>query len=164
MLKNEILVALQKFLEEHSVEQVYELQECKYINIDHDLSMDDLEGFLEENKSPSFAMNLFSFIDSSGRSDVEIYKKAGIDRKLFSKIRSNPSYKISKKTAIALALALELNKNEAEKLLYSAGFSLSKSNTFDLVILFCIENEIYNLDDVNYALHQLGLNTISKYE
>lgn len=76
-------------------------------------------------------------------------KKAGLDRKLFSKIRSNPNYRPRKQTIIALALALELNINEADELLQAAGYSLSQSQTFDLVIEYCIKNQIYNIHDVN---------------
>jgi len=100
---------------------------------------------------------LFSFIDKKGVSDPDIYKKAGIDRRHFSKIRSNPDYRPGKNTVIALALALELNKKETDKLLSSAGYSLSDSDTFDLVIQFCVEKKIYDIHDVNQALDYFSL-------
>ncbi len=73
------------------------------------------------------------------------------------KIRSNPDYRIGKNTAIALAIALELNEKETDNLLGSAGYSLSDSETFDLVIKFCLEKKIYNSDDVNQALVYFSL-------
>ena len=100
---------------------------------------------------------MFSLIDKKGASDPDIYKKAGIDRRHFSKIRSNPDYRPVKNTVIALALALELNKKETDKFLSSAGYSLSDSDTFDLVIQFCVEKKIYDIHDVNQALDYFSL-------
>lgn len=82
----------------------------------------ELEEFIKINRKPSYAKVLFSFIDKKGKKDSDIYKKVGIDRRHFSKIRSNPDYRLGKNTAIALTIALE-NKNEAEQLMSAAGFS-----------------------------------------
>lgn len=117
----------------------------------------DFDEFIEKNKKPSFNKVLFSLIDKKGLSDAEVYKKAGVDRRLFSKIRSNKNYRPGKNTIIALALALELDKKNAEKLLSSAGYTLSESETFDLVIQFCLEKKIYNITDVNLALDYFSL-------
>lgn len=108
-----------------------------------------------------FVVCLFSFIDKKGYTDAEVYKKACIDRRLFSKIRSNPNYRLGKNTADALAIALELTKKETEKLLSSAGFSLSENDTFDLVIQFCLEKKIYNIDHVNQALDYFSLKPLN---
>jgi hypothetical protein len=116
-----------------------------------------LENFIKNNRKPSFSQVLFGFIDKKELNDSDIYKKAGVDRRHFSKIRSNPDYHPGKNTAIALALALKLNKNEFDKLLGAAGYSLSGSDMFDLVIQFCVERKIYDMDDVNEALGCLGL-------
>ena len=121
----------------------------------------DLEDFIENNRKPTFNQILFSFIDKKGVSDSYIYKKAGIDRRHFSKIRSNPDYKIGKNSAIALALALELNKNETDELLSSSGYSLSENDTFDLVILFCIKKKIYDMNNVNQALDYFRLKPLA---
>jgi len=120
----------------------------------------ELEDFIEGNRKPAFSETLMKFIDKSGLSDSQVYKKAGIDRRHFSKIRSNAEYKPGKNTVISLALALELDQNETKELLSSAGYSLSKSDLSDLIILFFIERRIYKIDDINYALEYFGLKPI----
>lgn len=112
----------------------------------------DLSDIAKILKKPSFADNLFKIIDEKGLKDSKVYKRADIDRRLFSKIRSNRTYHPSKETAIKLCLALELNIAEAERLLETAGYCLSKSSTSDLVIRYCIEHNEFNLINVNEAL------------
>jgi hypothetical protein len=121
----------------------------------------EIESFIAEKRKPTLQKVLFGFIDKKGCKDSEVYKKAGLDRRLFSKIRSNPDYKPSKNTVTALALALELNKKETDKLLSSTGYSLSDSETSDLVIQFCIERKIYEIDQVNYALDYFSQKPLS---
>lgn len=121
----------------------------------------EIENFIAEKRKPTLQKVLFGFIDKKGCKDSEVYKKAGLDRRLFSKIRSNPEYKPSKNTVTALALALELNKKETDKLLSSAGYSLSDSETSDLVIQFCIERKIYEIEQVNYALDYFSQKPLS---
>ena len=130
---------------------------CLEKSIYEDIHHNELEHFINNNRKPTFSQVLFSFIDKKGTSDSDIYKRAGIDRRHFSKIRSIPHYRLGKNTAIALALALELNKKETDKLLSSAGYSLSDSDTFDLIIQFCIVEKIYHIHNVNEALDYFSL-------
>lgn len=95
-----------------------------------------LEEYINEKRRPSLKQILFQYIDEKGFTDAEVYKRAGIDRKHFSKIRSIKDYKPKKTTVIALSFALELTVDEAEELLDSGGFSLSESETYDLVVRF----------------------------
>ena len=112
-----------------------------------------IQKYLNQFKSSSFSELLFSYIDSSGLTDAEVYKKVFIDRKLFSKIRCNENYIPRKENVIKLCLALSLNKEEFDKLLSSAGYSLATNNNFDLIISFCIENNIYDINIVNDYLY-----------
>ncbi len=120
-----------------------------------------MDDYIKKTRKPTFNQVLFGFIDKTGASDSDIYKKAGLDRRHFSKIRSNPDYRPGKNSTIALAIALELNKKEANELLTAAGYSLSESDTFDLVIRFCLEKKIYDIHNVNQALDYFSLKPLA---
>lgn len=113
---------------------------------------ESFKDYLSHNKQMSFNEILFSFIDEKGFKDSEVYKKVDIDRKLFSKIRCNNNYIPRKNIIIKLCLSLGLAKDDFNKLLNSAGYSLSFSK-FDLVISYCLENNIYDLNIINDYLY-----------
>ena len=102
----------------------------------------------------TFQQELLRQIDRRGLTDAQVYKKAGLDRKLFSKIRCNRDYKPSRLTALSLALALELNLDETADLLSRAGLALSPSSLSDMIIKYCIVNRIYDLYEVNSLLYE----------
>lgn len=117
-------------------------------------SSTDINNYIINNKEEdSFQTKLFKLIDDRDLKDSDVYNKAYIDRRLFSKIRNDKNYHPSKETIILLGLSLELNESEIEKLLESASYSLPMNTTFDLIIRFCFKEKIYDLNQINEFLY-----------
>ena len=112
-----------------------------------------LEEMLRQEDA-GFTETLLKLIDKTGNKDSEIYKKANISKQHFSKIRTNPDYRPTKSTAIALALALELDLEETKDLIGRAGYALTNSSKFDLIIRYFIEKKNYNIVEINMALYE----------
>jgi hypothetical protein len=130
-------------------EEVYDVHDrADAYPLEQSRSLQDAVDALDE----SFTDRLLRLIDESGKSDPEVYKGANMDRKLFSKIRKGNGYQPSKSTAIALAVSLELNLDDTLDLLKTAGYTLSQSNYFDVIVNFFIENEVYDIFVINEAL------------
>lgn len=173
-LSEKLVGSVEAFLDEHQVRKL-ELTEypdrkkrsagrrgnsANHYPINHDHYGNDpesgtftLEQMLREN-GETFQQRLFRLIDASGMDDVTVYKKANIDRKVFSSIRCKKDYKPSKKTAVAFAAALELPMPELLGLLSCAGIALSQSDRFDLIISYCFQNGIYDIYKINALLFQ----------
>ena len=107
---------------------------------------------LVEAVDETFSQALFRLIDARQMSDPEVYKRANLSRKLFSKIRKNKDYRPSKPTALALAIALRLNLDETKDLIGRAGFALTHSSKFDIIVEYCIQKNIYNIFELNEIL------------
>ena len=111
-----------------------------------------------------FTETLLKLIDKTGKKDSEIYKKANISKQHFSKIRNNPQYQPTKATALALAIALELNLEKTKDLIGRAGYALTNSSKFDLIVSYFIEQGNYNVVEINIALYEFDQSLIGGKE
>jgi hypothetical protein len=118
-----------------------------------------LEEMLKQTDA-GFTETLLGLIDQSGKKDSEIYKRANISKQHFSKIRNNPDYKPTKPTAIALAVALELDVEQTKDLIGRAGFTLTNSSKFDVIIRYFIERKQFNIMDINMTLFEFDQNLL----
>ena len=127
-----------------------ELMPCAPQAVPKAMSLEDML----KQADAGFTETLLNLIDKSGKKDSEIYKKANLSKQHFSKIRNNPNYKPTKPTAIALALALELSLEDTKDLIGRAGYALTNSSKFDLIIRYFVEQGNYNVVEINLALYE----------
>lgn len=161
-LGNTVIVKFNKFrygLEDASCtsfineEEITNRIERTYLDEAFDKESSKIDNFIENSKNDNnFQKLLFKYIDDKNLKDSDVYNKVHIDRRLFSKIRSDIHYHPSKDTVILLGLSLELNEKEVEELLNSASYSLPKNNIYDLIIRFCFIEGIYELKKINELL------------
>ena len=161
MISDEIRISLEQYIADNYVEIIpvtpdyskrEDITKSAGVNFSKKESF-TLEQLMNE-VGESFHEMLFLKIDMSGMTDVEVYKRANLDRKLFSKIRSNPAYHPRKQTVLALAIALKLSIEDTVDLLARAEYALSPGNKGDLIVKYFIERGVFDIMAINFALDE----------
>ncbi|MFC7372300.1 hypothetical protein ACFQPF_11500 [Fictibacillus iocasae] len=163
MLTDQLLQDIQEYIELHTIVERFSSKHMIEAEVCESALPDfyELDDFIHHHKKPTFREVLFSYMDDSGEKDAAVYTRAGLDRRHFSKIRGKRDYKPKKDTVIALALALRLDMDQTDELLTSAGYSLSQSDDYDLIIQYFIEKQTYDIGLINEALYALKGRTLA---
>ena len=136
--------------------QMDEIRPCAPMAASKAMSLEDML----KQADAGFTETLLNLIDKTGKKDSQIYKKANLSKQHFSKIRNNPDYKPTKPTALALAVALELDLEQTKDLIQRAGYALSNSSKFDLIVRYFIEQGIYDIMQINLMLYEFDQNLL----
>ena len=166
-LSEKLFQSVQSYIDEHYVQQL-EMLECRR---ECQMAMPTIASASAHKKKKSpremlfetdagFSETLLKLIDKTGKKDSEIYNKANVSRQHFSKIRNNPNYKPTKATAVAFAVALELNLEQTQDLIGRAGYALTNSSKFDVIIKYFIEQGNYNMMEINTTLFEFDQVTL----
>ncbi len=167
-LSEKLFQRVQSYIDEHYVQQ-FEMLECRRAYsmpapmpgaaVPAPKSKKSLRELLQKTDA-GFSETLLKLIDESGKKDSAIYNKANVSRQHFSKIRNNPNYKPTKATAVAFAVALELELEQTQDLIGRAGYALTNSSKFDVIIKFFIEQGNYNMTEINATLFEFDQVTL----
>lgn len=163
-VSEELLGAVESYIDENYVD-THAVRRRELLEVEYEAMQDammapvaapmaaskGLDDLIDELDEP-FNTTLLRLIDAKGKTDAEVYKRANIDRKLFSKIRTGKGYMPSKRTILALAIALELTLDETDDLLERAGYALSHSQKFDVIVEFFIVSGKYDIFEINEVL------------
>lgn len=163
MINKELIKEISDYIDNNLEEEVIVEKCIIYYDKCYDQTLGDKDVFIREPEE-TFSQQLLAIIDAKNLTDADVYNKANIDRRLFSKIRCDKDYSPSKQTVLAFCIALNLNIDETEDLLERAGYALSLSNRADLIVRYFIEEKKdYALFDVDEALLSFDQKPISKY-